>query len=63
MDIALRGGGSGQDLAQVIAGCWRDADLALARWTEALRLAPANRNPAAYRRSWARLNRAAAFPA
>jgi dipeptidase len=48
------------DLDAAIADCWAEADAAEARWQAALpRLAPTE--PAAHRRSWARLNQAAGF--
>lgn len=56
MDAAFDTG----ELDAAIALCWAEADAAEARWQAALpRLGPAE--PAAHRRSWARLNQAAGF--
>ena len=48
-------------LGQVAAECWREAAEAEARWTAGLAAAREGVNPAAYGRSWGRLNRAAGF--
>lgn len=45
----------------MVAACWRDAQAAEARWTVAMAAMGRGGNPAAYGRSWGRLDRAAGF--
>ncbi len=55
------GAASDADLPVAIAACWRDAEAAEARWTSAVAAMGRGGNPAAYGRSWGRLDRAAGF--
>lgn len=54
--------GDGRELDAAIAQCWAEADAAEPRWLAVTAGRPAS-EPAAHRRSWARLNRAAGWPA
>lgn len=52
--------GGGRALDEAIAACWREADAAEADWLRRVAGGPPT-EPAAHRRSWARLNQAAGF--
>ncbi|HEX5379962.1 MAG TPA: C69 family dipeptidase [Phenylobacterium sp.] len=61
-DAALDGDVGPQALRALVSDCWREAGEAEARWAAAVAPAVRDGPPAAYRRSWARLNQVAGFP-
>ena len=64
IDTAFATGADLAALRALTAACWREADLAERRWTQALPApGPAPPSDRPHRRSWARLNQVAGFPA